>query len=393
MKKNFAFSDFNLELQILIRAGEAALDKEKKTQLEAVVNDKVIDWEKVYKLASIHQIRPLLLRGVSGLQNIKIPSNVLNKLKTDCLHIATKNLANTNEMLNILNLFKENDILVVPYKGAYLASKYYGDFGLREFSDIDLFIKEEDLCKVKNILLNHDYLRYFELNDNQEKWNHNIDYNHSFYKLDSNGDKLFHLEIHYRTTPSYYQINMNLKNMPKPIEDVYFLSRPITVLSKEVHLSFIITHHGVTEAWSKLKYIFDLKFILDDKNLDLEIVKYQLDIYKITPVFIAGIDLLKVLFPDFQFNNIFITNNKTKKFTQLLIQKIDVYNGCISNKKIYFRLIQYRWMFDKRPKILLSLLSPILVPSRTDFIYFKSNLPIFFYFFLRLFRLLSSVFI
>ncbi|HEY9704983.1 MAG TPA: nucleotidyltransferase family protein, partial [Allocoleopsis sp.] len=168
--KNFSFSDFKPELQILIRAGESALDKSKLHKLEALLeqfND--INWERVYQLACIHQIRPLLLRGVSQLKNNPIPQEVLLKLKQDCVYIAGRNLTNTQEMLRLLTLFKENNITAVPYKGAYLANTYYGDFGLREFSDIDLFVHEHQLPQLKKIMQQENYIPQWDLNPQQEK--------------------------------------------------------------------------------------------------------------------------------------------------------------------------------------------------------------------------------
>ena len=179
---NFVFSNFNIELQVLIRAGQTALDKSKQHNLEEILNHEIINWDRVYELSCIHQIRPLLLKGISGLKSFNIPQHILLKLKTDCINIAQKNLSNTKELLRLINLFEENAITVIPYKGAYFASQYYGDLGLREFSDIDLFVEEADIHKIKEIMKGDGYKSPYQISGKQEAWCFKIDYDYIFNK-------------------------------------------------------------------------------------------------------------------------------------------------------------------------------------------------------------------
>jgi hypothetical protein len=395
MKSNFIFSDFSFELQVLIRAGEAALDKTKKTQLEALIQDKAVDWDTVYHLACLHQIRPLLLRGVSGLQNGRIPSPILQKLKAACLQISARNLANTNEMLRLLELFKQHDILAVPYKGAYLTNKYYGDFGMREFSDIDLFVHEENIPKIKQILSNDDYNNYYTLTTKQEAWNHKIDYDYTFLKSDKNGNRLFHLEIHYRTTPSYYMINMNIADFPNAITENTFLSKSMKTLSNEAHLAFIFTHHGIKESWSKLKYLFDLKLIISEKDLDWKHIIENTNRFKITPMLFTGIRMVEIIFYDFIVENIpkLYSNTITHNLADRLLNKVNSYNGYVSNMHLHWQTLSFRMHYDKRPSMVLNHLKPLIIPSKTDFGFIKSTfLPTQFYYMVRPIRMVFEFF-
>ena len=62
------------------------------------------------------------------------------------------NLKQTKELTRILELFSENDIEAIPYKGVVLAHEAYGSVGARVFSDIDLMVSEKDLKLITVIL-------------------------------------------------------------------------------------------------------------------------------------------------------------------------------------------------------------------------------------------------
>ena len=298
MTKNFTFSDINSELQVLIRAGEAALDKTKKPLLDEWLKEKTFDWEKVYQLAGVHQIRPLLLRGVAGLQNADIPPTILQKLKADCFRISARSLANTNEMLRLLEIYKQHDILAVPYKGAYLANQYYGDFGLREFSDIDLFVKEEDIDRIKEVMVKEGYESQYNIQPNQEKMFFYYWCEYNFDLSDKKGNRLYHVEPHFRSNHKICDLDLTVNNFKDDITEITFLGKNIFTLTNEAHLILTTTNHGLNEGWTSLKYIFDLYQILqkDGNTLDWVSLKTSFKKLDILPTFLVGYSMLNALF-------------------------------------------------------------------------------------------------
>lgn len=326
MHKPFLFSDFNLELQVLIRAGEATLDKGKKTQLELLVKDKAIDWEKVYHLACVHQIRPLLLKDISGLQDVTIPTEIIQKLKADCFRISARGLANTNEMLRLLEIFRQNNIVAVPYKGAYLANKYYGDFGLREFSDIDLFVNMEDINSIKNILIREKYNPEYDLKPEHKSMFFDVYCEYNF----NSSSKLYHVEPHYRSNHKYCDIQLHLSDFRKQILSDTINDKTINTLSEEAHLILTITNHGINEGWTSLKYIFDLHQILRkiDKTFDWNYTIEKFRELHILPIFLVGVSLIETVFqysaPDVLRD--LIDSSKIQKLSQKRLLKLHTYH-------------------------------------------------------------------
>jgi len=71
---------------------------------------------------------------------------------------AASNVFLTNKLFEILNLFKENDILALPFKGPVLAESVYGDISLRKFVDLDILVHKRIGYGVKSFLLTNGLL-------------------------------------------------------------------------------------------------------------------------------------------------------------------------------------------------------------------------------------------
>ena len=79
------------------------------------------------------------------------------------------NLLMLGELIILLNLFEENGINAIPYKGPLLAISAYKNLVLRQFDDIDIFINKDNIVKVKEILIFHGYTPQFDLEGFTEK--------------------------------------------------------------------------------------------------------------------------------------------------------------------------------------------------------------------------------
>lgn len=73
------------------------------------------------------------------------PSFFQVHLKRKYEHALYQNLFIKNQTYQILNLFENLGIDVIPLKGVIFSEKYFGDIGARPTSDIDLLIKPVDL--------------------------------------------------------------------------------------------------------------------------------------------------------------------------------------------------------------------------------------------------------
>jgi putative nucleotidyltransferase-like protein len=81
-----------------------------------------------------------------------VPGEVMERLRADFRHAATHSLLLTGQLLTILQHFGEAAIPAIAFKGPVLAATGYGDLALREYSDLDILVRGEDLARAKSVL-------------------------------------------------------------------------------------------------------------------------------------------------------------------------------------------------------------------------------------------------
>ena len=105
----------------------------------------VQDWD--YLIATIidRGIGPLLYQKLPNLSNnALIPTSVKTNLQQVYFKTVGRSTILYEHFRKIAEAFVEQNIPVIGLKGIYLSEWLYQDIGFRQFSDIDLLVKEED---------------------------------------------------------------------------------------------------------------------------------------------------------------------------------------------------------------------------------------------------------
>ena len=66
---------------------------------------------------------------------------------------SARNTVLTAELCRLINLFRDDGIEAIPYKGPVLGLFAYGNIALRRFVDLDVIVKKSDVLKARDILL------------------------------------------------------------------------------------------------------------------------------------------------------------------------------------------------------------------------------------------------
>ncbi len=118
-----------------------------RNELE-LINDLITlvqDWDLFANTIIERGIGPLFYKKLSMLKNSGlIPGNVKNKLQQSYLKTLSRSMVFYNAFAQLGIEFNKNDIPFIALKGIFLSEWLYQDIGLRQFSDIDLLVKEED---------------------------------------------------------------------------------------------------------------------------------------------------------------------------------------------------------------------------------------------------------
>lgn len=118
----------------------------------------VKDWDHFVCLANKHGITALCWYNITKTGNrINIPPGHLEKLHSYYLKNLVQNIFLCNQLDEIIELAKKNNIKIVLLKGIALEKSVYGNIGLRQLSDTDILVKIGDAILLRNILLENGY--------------------------------------------------------------------------------------------------------------------------------------------------------------------------------------------------------------------------------------------
>ncbi len=81
----------------------------------------------------------------------EIPEFVISKFRGIFMANVSRNEFLAQELVKVNQLLEENGIEVLNWKGPTLAIQAYGDLSLRQFKDLDTFVRHEDLEKAKDL--------------------------------------------------------------------------------------------------------------------------------------------------------------------------------------------------------------------------------------------------
>lgn len=121
----------------------------------------ITDWEVFTKSIIAHGSAPLLFKKLCLLGNAQlIPVDVITKLQQAYYKTLTRSMVLYEGFIKVVGAFTAADIQVVSLKGVYLSECLYGDIALRQFSDIDMLVREEDGEKCLEILSGMGFIPY-----------------------------------------------------------------------------------------------------------------------------------------------------------------------------------------------------------------------------------------
>ena len=250
------------EDKILLLCARTSMDHERVKSL--LTED--VEWTYLIQKACRHRLTQLLYWNLKEFPE-KVPENVLNGLKSNFDVNVQRNLFLFGELLKILKLLESEDIMVIPYKGPVLAIHAYGNLSLREFDDLDIFVDNENVLKVKEILVSHGYKPQFELDGFMQRKFLRSQREYKFFNPETN----VHVEIHWQ----FQGVSFSLSGDPKFVEDF----ERVKVNNKEVlglkpeNMLLVSSVHAAGHLWERLSWICDTSRLVESHEMDWDYLK------------------------------------------------------------------------------------------------------------------------
>jgi len=243
------------EAELLLCCARTCLDAESAERIRDLLQED-IDWAYLIQTALRHGVMPLLSRSLYTVCPEAVPRAILDQLRDHFRANTLRNFFMTEELLKLLNLLEAHGTPAIPYKGPILAASVYGDLSLRQFSDLDILVRQQHVPRAKELLISQGYQPQTQLNGAQE-----TAYlpSHREYKF-VRDDGRVRVELHWRIA-AHWQIPSSFPLDPEHLwernEQVSLAGATVRNLSPE-DLLLILCVHGSHHHWERLEWICDV---------------------------------------------------------------------------------------------------------------------------------------
>jgi len=163
----------------------------------------------------------------------------------------------------LINLFRDEGIEAIPYKGPVLALFAYGDIALRRFVDLDVIVKKSDVLKAREILLNEGYTSSKSLSSAQQELLLRTQHNLQF----SRDNRQLIIELHWEVAPHLFASTVNGERLWQDLITIDLNGTTVKTFSAE-DLLFSLCVHGSRHLWERLGWICDVAELITRQPLD-----------------------------------------------------------------------------------------------------------------------------
>ena len=240
-----------------------------RTVLETQGAEKSVDWEAVLRLAERHGTSSLLHKNLAHMRD-GVPSFALESLQQGYERNVHKSLLLARELIRILDCLDALCIEAIPYKGVVFAEVYFGELGLRQPGDMDLFVRRQDVARIKIAIRELGYVPRALVPEAAEE-----DYIASGYEcvFDSPAGKNL-LELQWAPQPRFYAVDFDMDGLFARAVSVSVAGRSVKTPSSE-DLMLVLAMHAAKHVWGRLIWLCDIAQILKREKLNWDGVQLR----------------------------------------------------------------------------------------------------------------------
>jgi Uncharacterised nucleotidyltransferase len=226
------------------------------------VFSKALDWSRLLTLAEEQGVLPLLTKRLGELDEVAVPSEVRQKLRDAARAQTLFTLSLTAELFRVLDRFAALGIGVLLTKGPVLSARCYGDPGLRQYTDLDLVLRDADIARATDAMMALHYEPKVPL---KAIYAGKVPGEYVFVRRDT---KLL-VELHTERTFRYHPKPLSVEKLFERQGRVRFDGHDVPSLSTEDEL-ILICIHGAKHFWERLMWIADVAALVTRQSVDWE---------------------------------------------------------------------------------------------------------------------------
>jgi Uncharacterised nucleotidyltransferase len=221
---------------------------------------KALDWPRLLRIADEQGVLPLLTKRLGELDQGFVPAAVHQELRDTSRAQTLFTLSLTAELFRVLNRFATLGIGVLLTKGPVLSARCYGDPGLRQYTDLDLVLRDVDMARATEAMTALHYEPKVPLKAIHAG---KVPGEYVFVQSDT---KLL-VELHTERTFRYHPKPLSVEKLFERQARVRFDGHDVPSLSTEDEL-ILICIHGAKHFWERLMWIADVATLVTRQSVD-----------------------------------------------------------------------------------------------------------------------------
>jgi len=249
----------------------------------------ITNYQQIITTATQHGILSLVYKTIKKLQpDMK---NLLLALHPHYLSTVQSNMSMSATLLKVLNLFKENNIKALSFKGPSLAQMAYGDITLRQFGDLDILIHKEDIKKIEALCISMGYKPYYDLTEVQKEVWYTYAKDMVFYHPVNKSV----IEMHWLLLDADFPLQVDLDAIWKDTNTVEINRHPVQTFSSDALLLYLCVH-GSKHLWERIVWIKDIDLMIRTQNIHWDSLLLDAKKNNLKSMLFLGLHLAKLLF-------------------------------------------------------------------------------------------------
>ncbi len=206
-----------------------------------------LDWEFLCGTAEKHRLTQLLFRNLTAICPGSLPANITARLRHQFHANAGSNLRLGRVLTGLVQAFRAEAVPVIAFKGSILAHGTYGKLALRQYYDVDLFIRQQDLRWSDQVLVGQGYMC-------DEVFDQEVMYRHP--------DTAVVVDVHWGFTPRYFHLSVAADELFARARPETLLGQPVMTFSAEDLLE-ILCVQVMKDCWERRQQLEHLSKVCD----------------------------------------------------------------------------------------------------------------------------------
>ena len=226
-----------------------------------------VNWDRVLRLAEHHRLLPALHTSICDRNDV--PRSIQSLVGQRFHNNQVRALRFSAELARIVTHFADSEIDVLVHKGPALSQILYRNPAMRQFGDLDLLVRTQDLPRAKVAMRELGYQPQIQLSARQESAYLRSGYESVF---GTNAERNL-VELQWQVLPRFYSIGFDMDALFARSMEFDLDGLRLRSLGRE-DLVLVLCVHAAKHQWAQLGMVRDIatlaRFDLDWDGIEAE---------------------------------------------------------------------------------------------------------------------------